>query len=73
MKSRRDCDCPCHSGGVLLHVVPCCDGFIGYLKKTSKVGKTKKPKRRKNSKQPNYLHWMLINVFISGNIRNNRL
>jgi hypothetical protein len=27
MKSRSDCDCPCHSGAVLVHPVPCCDGL----------------------------------------------
>jgi hypothetical protein len=27
MKSRADCDCLCHSGGIVLHVVQCCDGI----------------------------------------------
>src|SRR5947207_1904972 len=35
MKSRHDCDCPCHSGSVLVHPVPCCDGLLGYFKQTN--------------------------------------
>jgi len=30
MKSYRDCKCPCHSGAILVHPVPCCEG-IGSL------------------------------------------
>lgn len=33
MKNRKDCDCPCHSGSVVVHPVPCCDGILGYMKK----------------------------------------
>ena len=33
MKSRRECNCPCHSGTVVVHPVPCCDGILGYMKK----------------------------------------
>lgn len=29
----RDCNCPCHSGGVVAHPVPCCDGFLRYLRR----------------------------------------
>jgi hypothetical protein len=36
MKNRRDCNCPCHSGGVVVHPVPCCDGILGYLKRKPK-------------------------------------
>jgi hypothetical protein len=36
MKNRRDCDCPCHTGSVVVHPVPCCDGILGYLKKKPK-------------------------------------
>lgn len=32
MKSRRECNCPCHSGTVVVHPVPCCDGILGYMK-----------------------------------------
>ena len=32
MKNRRDCNCPCHSGSVVVHPVPCCDGILGYMK-----------------------------------------
>lgn len=49
MKSRRDCHCPCHSGSVLLHLVPCCDGFVGYLKKTT-MAKNQNVKKNKKSK-----------------------
>ena len=36
MKCRRNCRCPCHSGGVALHFVPCCEGMLPRLLK--KVG-----------------------------------
>jgi hypothetical protein len=36
MKNRRDCNCPCHSGSVVFHPVPCCDGMLGYLKRKPK-------------------------------------
>jgi hypothetical protein len=26
LKSRSDCDCPCHSGAAIVHPVACCDG-----------------------------------------------
>lgn len=32
MKSRRDCDCLCHSGKIVVHPVPCCDGMPGHVK-----------------------------------------
>jgi len=28
LKPFRECDCPCHKGGVVIHVVACCDGYI---------------------------------------------
>lgn len=31
MKSRADCECLCHSGGIELHVVQCCDGIASLL------------------------------------------
>jgi hypothetical protein len=35
MKRRRDCNCPCHRGGVVVHVVPCCDGMpLGLVSKS---------------------------------------
>jgi hypothetical protein len=34
MKSRADCDCLCHSRGIVLHVVQCCDGIASLLPKT---------------------------------------
>ena len=40
MKSRRDCTCLCHKGGIVMHVAPCCDGMpTGLLRKR----KSKKP------------------------------
>jgi hypothetical protein len=33
MKSRADCDCLCHSRGIVLHVVQCCDGIASLLPK----------------------------------------
>jgi hypothetical protein len=40
MKSRADCDCLCHSGGIVLHVVQCCDGIASLLpKKTASRSK----------------------------------
>lgn len=45
MKSRRDCRCLCHKGGVVMHVIACCDGMtLG----TPEKRKPKKPP--KNSK-----------------------
>jgi hypothetical protein len=41
MKHRRDCKCPCHQGGVAIHVVPCCDGMpLGLVskRKQSRIG-----------------------------------
>lgn len=32
MKSRRECECPCHADPKVVHVVPCCDGMAGLLK-----------------------------------------
>jgi hypothetical protein len=37
MKSRRDCNCACHSGSVVVHPVPCCDGILGYMKKKAQL------------------------------------
>jgi hypothetical protein len=33
MKSRADCDCLCHSGGIVLHVVQCCDGIASLCRR----------------------------------------
>jgi len=47
MKNRQDCNCPCHHGGVAVHVVPCCDGMpSGLFKGTKKsTGKSKHSKK----------------------------
>jgi hypothetical protein len=49
MKNRRDCNCPCHSGSVLVHPVPCCDGFLGYLKRKPKADSIPKKSEKKAS------------------------
>jgi len=51
MKNRRDCNCPCHSGSVLLHPVPCCDGTLGYLKKKPKGDSKPKPYKSPTGKK----------------------
>ena len=28
LKRSKDCDCVCHKGGVVVHVVPCCEGYV---------------------------------------------
>jgi hypothetical protein len=28
VKPDRECDCVCHRGAVILHVVPCCDSYL---------------------------------------------
>jgi len=50
MKSRDHCNCPCHSGSIVVHPVPCCDGLLGYLPRKPKnqhqdETKTSKPRR----------------------------
>jgi hypothetical protein len=49
MKRRQDCDCPCHRGGVAVHVVPCCEGMLSSLleKHNESSGKRKKAAKRK--------------------------
>jgi hypothetical protein len=32
VRSRHDCKCICHRGGVAMHFVPCCDGTLGFPK-----------------------------------------
>ena len=27
LKRSKDCDCVCHKGGVVVHVVPCCERY----------------------------------------------
>jgi hypothetical protein len=36
LKHKRDCNCPCHHGGVAIHVEPCCDGMPLALLKSRK-------------------------------------
>jgi hypothetical protein len=49
MKRRQDCDCPCHRGGVAVHVVPCCEGMLSSLleEHNESSGKRKKAATRK--------------------------
>ena len=43
MKSKRDCTCLCHKGGIVIHVVACCDGMpAGILRKRE----SKKPLKK---------------------------
>ena len=61
MKRRQDCDCPCHHGGVAVHVVPCCEGMLSSLlekhnESNESTGKrkkaaTRKPKGAQNSRK----------------------
>ena len=51
MKSRRDCNCPCHCGGVAVHVVPCCEGILSSLfKKRKESGGKRKESAKRTSK-----------------------
>ena len=43
LKRFKDCDCVCHKGGVVVHVVPCCEGY---------VPDQLKPKQEPEPKQP---------------------
>jgi hypothetical protein len=49
MENRRDCNCPCHSGSVAVHPVPCCDGVLGYLKRKPKANSKLKKGEKKAS------------------------
>jgi hypothetical protein len=31
--AQHECDCPCHRGSVILHVVACCEGFMSNKSK----------------------------------------
>jgi hypothetical protein len=31
LKNERNCDCACHCGGVIIHVVPCCNAPVSIL------------------------------------------
>jgi hypothetical protein len=43
VKSRRDCICLCHKGGIVVHIVACCDGMpAGLIRKN----KPKKPPKK---------------------------
>jgi hypothetical protein len=49
MKSRRDCTCPCHSGGQVIHIVPCCDGVPFRLPKRGKRARKIRKQTKKSS------------------------
>jgi hypothetical protein len=39
-KPQKDCDCPCHKGARIVHVVPCCEGLVlGQTKQKPEPGK----------------------------------
>jgi hypothetical protein len=41
----QDCDCLCHKGGVVLHVVTCCDGMLTRLsRRRGRAKASAKPK-----------------------------
>jgi hypothetical protein len=45
-KPSTDCECPCHLGDVIIHVVRCCDGYIpgaSKQKRTLKQPSTEAP------------------------------
>jgi hypothetical protein len=51
MKHRRDCKCPCHEGGVAIHVVPCCDGMpFDPLRKAKPSESNRKQSKKKHAK-----------------------
>ena len=51
MKSRRDYHCPCHRGGVAVHVVPCCEEMLSSLfKKRKESGGKRKESAKRTSK-----------------------
>src|SRR5260221_14255904 len=39
LKKARDCDCACHKGAVVVHVVPCCDAPVPMLRDPRKPQK----------------------------------
>ena len=52
MKPKRNCTCPCHRGGVAVHVVPCCDGMpLGLLKKLKQSRKGTKQSEKSTSER----------------------
>src|SRR5260370_13280008 len=51
LKSRRDCKCPCHHGGIAMHFVPCCDEKLGFLRRRRPSAKRAGTKLRKKSKR----------------------
>jgi len=44
VKSTPSCNCVCHKGGIVLHVVPCCDRMPVRL--------SKKPEPKKSARKP---------------------
>jgi len=53
MKSYRDCKCPCHTGAILVHPFPCCDG-VGSLFRFKKEQKPieEPPVKKQRPKKP---------------------
>ena len=44
LKRFKDCDCICHKGGVIVHVVACCDAYLPDRLKPKQKPKTEKTK-----------------------------
>ena len=41
LKKATECDCGCHKGAVVVHVVPCCDAAVPMLRKPANPPKAK--------------------------------
>ena len=44
LKRFKACDYVCHKGGVVIHVVPCCDRYVADQLKPNQEPKPEKPK-----------------------------
>jgi len=49
--SFEDCDCVCHKGGVVIHVAPCCDGYVPGQSRQKPDAKGRDPKGETGSVQ----------------------
>lgn len=44
LKRFKDCDCICHRGGVIVHVVACCDEYVPDYLRPKQKPQPEKPK-----------------------------
>ena len=49
LKRSKDCDCVCHKGGVVVHVVPCCEEYVPDQSKPKHEPKSEKTDARSDS------------------------